>query len=230
MAFTATPDVIADTYAASRARVIALVADLDATQLALPVPGTPKWTVHGVLSHLVGGPVDAVEGQMDGAPGDEWTARQVAARRESTIASMLAEWERVAPQIDAGVRAGTVPAAIALDVLTHEADVRVALDAPPTPDPKAVRFLLEGFAGRAVAVATKRGLPPLSLRATDSGWSAGPEGAAVIGATTEWEWTRALPGRRSVHQVTGYDWSGDPAPYLAIMCPFGPLADSDVIE
>ena len=39
-----------------------------------------------------------------------------------------------------------------------------------------------------------------------------------------------VAGRRSKAQVRGYDWTGDPEPYLDGICVFGPLPDDDVME
>ena len=47
-------------------------------------------------------------------------------------------------------------------------------------------------------------------------------------AAPQHEWARALTGRRSAAQVAAYDWSADPAPYLDLLSPFGPLRDTDV--
>src|SRR5919112_3373997 len=68
-----------------------LVADLTDEQLATPVPATPAWTVHDLLAHLAGGPADAVTGRMDGAPGPEWTSRQVGERLGLPVADLVEE-------------------------------------------------------------------------------------------------------------------------------------------
>jgi uncharacterized protein (TIGR03083 family) len=229
MKFAPTPDEIADRYAAARPRIVAMLKDLSPSELATPVPGTPKWTVHNLLSHLVGGPVDFSEGRIEGAGGEEWTQRQVEARREATLQQLLAEWDGVAPMVDAAARGGVVPAPVTFDILTHESDLRGALGIGPTPDPLAIRFITDGFTARATAVAAKAQLPPLEFCATDSEWKAGTPGG-VRAAAPQHEWTRALTGRRSNRQVGSYEWTGDPAPYLDLLSPFGPLRDSDVIE
>ena len=71
---------MADLYDACLAEVDSLAAGLTPEQLATRSPATPGWTVHQVLAHLAGSASDAVSGRMDGAPGEESTARHVAER------------------------------------------------------------------------------------------------------------------------------------------------------
>jgi uncharacterized protein (TIGR03083 family) len=227
MSFAPTAGEIADRYRDSRCRVIALIEGVSDEQLLAPVPATPKWTVRDLIGHVVGCPIDLAAGHFDGAGSKTWTQAQVDARREKSVAELVAEWETAAARIDAGIRAGSIPAPVALDLLTHESDVRGAVGAPTTPDALAVRFVVDGFGSRAVGAAEKAGLPPLQLRAADTSWSAGtPGGVSAVAA--EHEWARALAGRRSGRQVSGYQWDDDPAPYLDLLCPFGPLPDGDI--
>ncbi|MBV9871559.1 MAG: maleylpyruvate isomerase family mycothiol-dependent enzyme [Frankiaceae bacterium] len=229
MKFAPTPEEIADIYAGAYQRVTALATDFDEADLAVVVPGTPRWTLHGLMSHLVGGPVDFANGRVEGAGGEPWTQQQVDDRVDRSLDELLEEWAGVLPGVDAAVRSGNVPAPVSFDILTHESDIRGALGLDPTPDAAGVRFLTDGFGARAVAVARKAELPPLRLCASDTGWSAGVDGG-VTATATEHEWTRALTGRRSNAQVSAYDWTGDPSPYLPLLSPFGPLRDADVRE
>jgi uncharacterized protein (TIGR03083 family) len=229
MSFAPPPDEIADRYRDARLRVTGLVDGLTDEQLAVVVPGAPKWTVRDLLAHFVGCPIELAAGNFDGAGGETWTQAQVDARREATVGELMAEWEAAAGSVDAAIRAGDVPVPVTLDVLTHESDLRGAVGAAPTPDAAAVRFLADGFGARAVASVAKAGLPPLQLRATDTDWSVGTAGGTSA-AATEREWARALTGRRSVRQVKAYQWSDEPAPYLDLLCPFGPLPEADILE
>lgn len=229
MSFSPTPDEIAERYVEARDRVVALISDLPEDKHFAPVPATPKWTVHCLLSHLVGGPVDLAEGRIEGAGGEVWTQAQVEARRDRSMQQLLEEWDAIAPAADTAIRSGVVPSPVAFDILTHESDLRGAVGAQPTPDPTAIRFVAAGFGTRAVNVAATADLPPLELRATDTGWSIGEPGG-VSAETTEHEWTRGLAGRRSNAQVRAYTWSGDAGPYLDLLSPFGPLPAGNVIE
>lgn len=226
MSFDPTPTDIADRYADAKARVFGILSGLTGTELETPVPGTPKWTIHGLLSHMVGAPVDMAAGRYEGAGGEAWTQRQVEERRDSTLEQLLAEWDAIAPIVDAAVRAGSVPVPVSFDLLTHESDLRGALGLETTPDPLAIRFITDGFGNRACNAVAKAGLPSLHLRATDSDWSYGEVGG-VSAAATEYEWARAMTGRRSNAQVSDFDWSSDPVPYLDLLSPFGPLRQTD---
>jgi uncharacterized protein (TIGR03083 family) len=229
MSIQPTPDEIADRYAAAYQRVTTLAAEFGKDDLATPVPGTPKWTLHGLLSHMVGGPVAFTTGRLEGAGGPEWTQRQVDERVDHSLDQLLDEWAGVYPAIEGGARAGEIPPPLTFDILTHESDLRGALGLPHTPDPQGIRFITDGFGIRTVKVAAKAELPALQLIATDSDWQMG-EAGGVTAKATEHEWTRALTGRRSDRQVSAYDWSDDPAPYLPHISLFGSLREDDVKE
>jgi Mycothiol maleylpyruvate isomerase N-terminal domain len=63
-------------YRDARSRVTDSAATLSDELLQAPVPATPRWTMHELLAHLVGGAADAASGPVDGAPGEQWTARR----------------------------------------------------------------------------------------------------------------------------------------------------------
>jgi uncharacterized protein (TIGR03083 family) len=229
MSWDPTADEIADRYADARARVVTLLADLPDEQIATNVPGTPKWNVRELASHLVGSPTDMLAGNLDGAGGEAWTQAQVDARRGRSIADLLEEWERAMSGLDGAIRGGSVPAPVAFDVITHEQDLRGAIGAPQTPDPLAVRFVTAGFTSRVDHVVAAAGLPPVEFRDPAGNWCLGTPGGVSV-EVSEFECFRALTGRRSGRQVSALVWSGDPAPYLDLLSPFGPLRDTDVSD
>jgi uncharacterized protein (TIGR03083 family) len=229
MSWEPTADEIADRYADARARVVALLADLSDEQAATNVPGTPKWSARELAAHFVGSPTDMLTGNLDGAGSEAWTQAQVDARRGRTMADLLEEWDATMSGLDGAIRAGQVPAPVAFDVITHEQDLRGAIGAPHTPDPLAVRFVTGGFSSRVDHVVAKAGLPPVEFRDPAGSWRLGTPGGVTVEAS-EFECFRALTGRRSGHQVAAFAWSADPAPYLDLLSPFGPLRDSDVSD
>jgi uncharacterized protein (TIGR03083 family) len=229
MTFQPTPEEIASRYVEGRDRVVPIIADLSDDQLTRTVPGTPDWTVRDLIGHMVGCPIDLAAGRFEGAGGPVWTQAQVEARRGNSVGDLIAEWLCKADTIEAAILGGDVPVPVTFDILTHESDLRAAVGAEPTPDPRAIRFVADGFGARAVKAAAKAGLPSLQLRAPDSDWSVGEPGG-ISGEAAESEWARALTGRRSQRQVCAYSWSGDPTPYLDVLCPFGPLPEVDVEE
>lgn len=221
---------IARHYAAAHQRLAALVDELTDDELAAPVPATPGWSVHDVLAHLAAIPTDAFAGRLSGVPTDEFTAGQVAERRDRSAAELLAEWTpNVAPMCD-GARADLVPPQLAVDALTHEQDIRGALGREPALTADELRFCTTLYGAGSAYTVQKAGLRPLRLEASDSDFVAthdGDEPAATLRAP-EFEIFRALSGRRGRGQVLGYDWTGDPAPYLPVVNIFGPLPDSDL--
>jgi uncharacterized protein (TIGR03083 family) len=229
MSWAPTAHDVADRYGDARSRVVAIVAGLSGDQVETNVPSTPKWSVRELISHMVGCPADMLAGNFPGDFHDEWTQTQVAARRGRSIGELLDEWQGIAGPLDTAIRAGEVPSPIAFDVITHEQDLRGAVGAAPTPDPLAVRFVTGGFAARVDRVVADSGLPPLQFQDPEAGWSAGVPGG-VAASATEFEWFRALTGRRSGRQVSSFAWTGDPSPYLDLLCPFGPLRETDVSD
>ena len=155
------------------------------TQLATRVPATPGWTVHQVLAHLAGSASDAVAGRMDGAPGEEWTARHVAEREGTAPAALAAELRSTQAAIAASTEDNPRPA-IVWNISVHLADLREALGLP----------VLEAALWEPVlaAVAPYRlGDVPATVVAGDDRWGAGGDEVEV----SRYELYRALFSRRS---------------------------------
>lgn len=189
----------------------------------VPVPGCPGWSVHDVVAHLAGIAVDVTEGRLRAVPDDAWTAGQVEARRGVPVAEVLDEWApRVGPVADA-LDARRMPVQVAADVLTHEGDVVEALGDRVPPDGgwrDAARLLCRG-------VVTRVDRPgALWVRCGDDVWTGGAGGEPAAAVDVEpWELFRAVFSRRSVGQMRAWAWDGDPEPWLAPLCVFGPRDD-----
>jgi uncharacterized protein (TIGR03083 family) len=228
-------------YESVRRTIVELVGGADAT--AFPVPACPGWSVHDVVSHLVGNCTDILTGNLDGAGTDGWTARQVQERRSRPTADVLAEWDesgsRIADLVDDFP--GRLGRQVVADVTVHEHDLRGALERPGGRGSEGVAigldFLVAGTFGPSVAAL---GLGPLEVEADGRTWRAGtgeqPEAdAASVVKAALWEGVdpspsdrpavgtlradgfelfRALSGRRSALQIRDLDWSVDPEPYL----------------
>lgn len=222
-------------YAAGRQRVCELVGGLSQDEAVTPVPACPAWTVRDVLAHLAGVSADIVTGNLEGLTTEPWTQAQIEARRDASVADLVAEWSEYGPRVEA--LAGRFPPLVAtqwlMDGTTHEQDIRGALGRPGARDTEAVRtvvpFLAREMFGASLAA---RGLPPVEVRAGDTTWTAGGEGpvGAVLQAAP-FELLRAFTGRRSAAQIAALGWSTDPAPYVAAFT-FGPFrpAQEDIHE
>ena len=218
---------VAAVYGACADRISSLAAGLGDDELCRNVPGTPAWNVRELLSHLVGGPADVCSGNLEGVATPSWTKAQVDARRDRSVAELLAEWQSLRGAIDGVCRSGQAPA-LGMDIVTHEQDIAGALGLPSSQDIASLDFAVNGFGGRAVKMANQAGLPPLELTDGD-GWSIGEPGGVTFIASKH-DLIRVMAGRRSARQVTAMDWLGDPTPYLDLLSPFGPLGDTDIAE
>ncbi len=191
-------------YRTCRERITALVSAPGVDE-SLVVPATPEWTVHDVIAHLSGIAEDATSGNMAGAPGDVWTAAQVARGKDRSLDDLLDQWTTLAPFMEAVFSSpeGAPRLNGVFDVHTHEADLRNALGLPVDVPADFLGWVAGIFrAGFADAVAAA-GLPPVTVEAADL------------------EWFRGRLGRRTEDEVRGYGWSADPDPYLDTFFIFG---------
>ena len=227
-----TPMTPGELYADVRLRITDLVRDLDAGRARTPVPGCPGWTVHDVVAHATGLVADVNAGRLDGVATDPWTEAQVEARRDTPLADVLAEWSEQAatfePAMDGWPKG--MSRTVLIDLVTHEHDVRGALGRPGGRDGEPYAIARKGYAVGLAKALAERGLPGLRLEAPDWSFDAGEDPRVTVRAKDSFELFRALAGRRGKGQVLGYDWSGDPTPYLPVLNHFGPLPDEDVIE
>lgn len=180
-------------------------------QLAVQVPACPDWQVRDLLAHTVGAVVDVTAGRIDGAGSDSWTHAQVQARKDSSLAELLAEWSAV-PLEEALLGVSEMQAAqVVFDVTTHEHDLRGALDAPGERDSDGVAIgwewatsilgqLRDGYGEGAIVLTTAEG---------DGTYGSAPPSSGVT--ADRFELFRAMTGRRSHEQVAAWAWTGEPA-------------------
>jgi uncharacterized protein (TIGR03083 family) len=196
-------------YRTCRERVTELVM-ADGVDPDMVVPATPEWTVHDVVAHLSGISEDATTGNMEGAPGDPWTAAQVARGRGRSVADLVEQWTTNAPMMEAFFSSpeGAASAAGVFDVHTHEADLRNAFGLPLDIPSEFLAWSVPMFRASFVQAVADAGLP-----------------AAVLDID-EIEWFRGRLGRRTEVEVRAYPWPVDPGPYLEHFFIFGRAAQS----
>ncbi|HEX7301948.1 maleylpyruvate isomerase N-terminal domain-containing protein [Lentzea sp.] len=195
-------------YRESRQRTAGLAMGLTPPDLALTVPACPEWTVHRLVAHLAGVVADARAGRMDGAPGPEWTARHVSEREDVPVLDLLEQWNADADRLD------RVPSHMALDALTHEADLRAVLGRERVPD--------HAWQATLTAIVTHN-LTDLTVKTEFGSLGTGP----VVVEADGYEFWRAFFGRRSRAQMESWSWS---EPYPVDEMTFFPPRATDLEE
>lgn len=219
-----------EVYRATRDRIIGLVTGHGEQGARTTVPACPAWTVQDTIAHVVGIVDDLHAGRTEGLGSEAWTAAQVDARRGRTLAEVCAEWEGQDGIIAALMASDPwLTTRIVADLVTHEHDVRAALNEPGARDDAAVHVGLQRYAPAFIERAETAGLAAVAVHAGPLQWS--PSGDATVELHgTPFEVLRALTGRRSQAQVQRLDWrGGDPAPYLPLISPYGQPSE-DVVE
>ena len=214
---------VGDLYRSTRLRTQDLLGQLDDDQWGLPVPACPGWDVQAVLAHLVGVIEDSGAGRLNGPPGPEQTAAEVARHQDAAPAELLWHWTELAPPFEQVLSSASVWPAF-FDVLTHEHDLHGALGTAGERDGVDVRLAAKLLVrsvdlgrpfrietGAAVLASASDGEDPLVLRAT------------------AFEAFRLRMGRRSRAQVLAMDWSEDPSEVLDRLFVFGPTT-TDLME
>ncbi len=214
-------DEVGEAYRGIRVRVGELVAWCDDPALGTVAPATPDWTVHDLLAHLVGVTADIVSGNLDGVGTDAWAAAQVEARRRATGDDLLAEWTEHGPVVEEmASQFGRAAGQLVSDATTHEHDVRGALGAPGARGSDAVALSF-GFLGLSLAEqldAADRGA--LVVHHGDTTDTLGTGEAVASLRIDDFEFVRALTGRRCVEQMAAYDWDGAFAPEHLVLARF----------
>lgn len=209
-------------YHQTHARIVELVSDSGPDGLAARVPACPAWTVRDLLGHVAGVAEDVLAGRIPPPPTDADTAAQVERHRDLTFDELLTNWAETVRPWEAG---GDVdaPRPPLLDIVSHEHDIRGALDRPGARHEEIVRVVSDQLLDFDPQV-------PLTVEVEDAAVQLGPPGGDGLRLkTTRWEVLRWRMGRRSRRQMASMNWSGDPTPVLDDLSRFGPT-DVDVVE
>jgi uncharacterized protein (TIGR03083 family) len=214
-------DEVGEAYRGVRLRVGELLASADGATLEAIAPATPEWTVHDVLAHLVGVSTDIVTGNLDGVGTDPWAAAQVERSRDRACTDLLAEWGEHGPVVEEmAAQFGRAAGQLLSDATTHEHDLRGALGAVGARDSDAVGLSF-GFVGLTLGEqldAEGAGALTVHHRATTDTFGTGEPIASL--RIDDFEFVRALTGRRCVAQMAAYDWDGTFAPEHLVLARF----------
>ena len=220
-------------WADAQQRTLALVWD-HAGDMGATVPACPAWTAKDLVGHMVGVDTDAINGDVDENFSDRWTDTHVRQRADTPLEDVVAEWEATRAQADQlfGSAPDALKTGMVVDASVHEQDLRGALDRPGAKDQPGLRVALDMFAEGFESRVREHGLPTLHVDAGHWNRTFGEGEPAVRVAVSEYDFGRALSGRRSPAQVRTWAWSDPQAseqyePYLS---GFGSLRDTDLAE
>lgn len=232
---------VGDVYETTRASIIDLVRSRE-NEFERPVPATPGWRVRDVVSHLVGDVDCILRGDFPmeffrsfGEPEtvvtlNEWTARHLDVRKDRSLEEIVAEWDELTPALLSMMRGetewpdGVVPFAdrvIVTDLGVHQQDLFGAFGVERDRDGPAVKIGSAGYVATLGMRLESDGTGAIVIEAPGKRWVAGGGEPTATLRTDRFELFRALSGRRNVDQVRGYDWDGDPEPFLAYFYPYG---------
>ena len=205
-------------YSESRERFCNLVSQAGDDGLALQVPACPDWTVKEVLAHVIGVAADSVAGNVADMGGDEWTETQVSARRDQALEDLITEWKEHSLLIESTL--DTIHPALAGgligDLITHEQDVRGALDKPGARETTTLELPTYTYIRYFGTRVKKAGLDAVAVDADGLSWVAGAGEPGVSVSGELFHILRSLTGRRTRDEVRRLDWKGDPEPYLDV--------------
>ncbi len=206
-----------------RVRALALAAGEDG--MGVRVPATPAWTARDLLSHMIGLGHDVLAGDEPDDHNEEWTRAQVEARRDRSVADLLAEWAADHDGIVAYLADEPRPLG---DLVIHEQDLRGALGAPGARDSDGVAAIRESMAGRlAENVSDSR---PLRLESDSWVWQSHEGETGAVLRASGFDVFRALTSRRTAGELRSWVVDGDVEPYLDAFAVLGPLPEESLGE
>lgn len=216
---------IPDLYAEGLERVLALGRSLTEADGDVPTAACPGWTVRDVFAHLAGAPADILAGRVEGAPGDEWTGRQVDERRDRTLTENVDELAELGPKLVEALATFPIPQ-MPIDQWIHEQDVRGALGKPGSRDVPVVGWALAAVTKGVGQKRTEGGEPALRVEGDSGTWTLGEGEPVATVKASDFDLLRAFLGRRSPAQVRAWVVDGDPGPVLGTYAVFGPCGEA----
>lgn len=208
---------------------IGLARTLSDDDWATPVPCTPGWTVRDVLSHVAGVPDDGLNGRVDGAATEPWTASQVERNAHFTVDELLTRWESQYELFGAAVNdmgEDRPP----YDCHTHEHDVRHALARPANRESSIIDDAAVALLGSLSEVPV---IITVDFGDGTSRVTGRPGSEAGVGLSiSKFELFRSRLGRRTAQQARSMAWSGPSAAIDAVLAKwfvFGP-SQIEIIE
>jgi len=214
-------------WLAAQQRIHDLLTGRAADGMTRPVPAMPGYAVRDLIIRLSGTGADALSGNIHPTRTPPQAGRPWLAMAD---AQLLTAWKAQAGPLASLVRAQPGAGQLLIDLVTHEHDLRSALDRPGARDDDAVvlsvELLAHDFSDRLRAA----GAPALRMTCEQWGHDTAPPPYHAIIVADRFELFRAFTGRRSAAEIRRWMWSADPAPYLPYLYAGGALRDTDLDE
>jgi len=208
-------------------RVRYLLAGRTCDDMTRLVPAMPGLTVREVLSGLVATGADALDGNIHATYAAPDGGHAPAA---GTDAELIAAWDARAAGVASLVRDDPRAGRLLIDLVTHEHDLRGALDCPGARADDAVVIAVELLAREFAARLRGADVPALRLTCEQWGYETAPPPCHAILVADRFELFRGFTGRRSAAEVRRWMWSSDPGPYLPYLSDSGSLRATDLDE
>jgi uncharacterized protein (TIGR03083 family) len=217
-------------YRGVRLRISELALQLDDARLDAIAPATPTWRVRDVIAHLGGATADMVAGNLEGVASDAWTQAQVDARLDWPITKVIDEWTRCAEVVEPMIAdiPAQMRAMLTIDAISHEHDVRGAVDRPGARDGEGIAFAATSIAR---GLHAQRGDEPAITLILDGEQVVLGQGTPhTTVTTTAFELVRAGVGRRSLEQIEAWTWQGPADPEAMVLGRFSPPRTDPLLE
>lgn len=221
-----------EAYRQTRTRMTGLLREIDPITAQRTVPTCPEWTVTDLAAHVTGVAADITAGRLDGVGTDPWTETQVNDRKGRSITDLMDEWDAAGEAVERVFAGGEAPDQLVFDTVTHEHDLRTAIERPGQRDDAAMLIGLRFVRDFWPLAAAGLDVPPLRVVAGPLELSVGDDPDITL-ELTPFEALRAFTGRRSEAQLRALPWPDhiDPEAWLPAFTwgPFAP-APTDVAE
>jgi uncharacterized protein (TIGR03083 family) len=218
-------------YKGCRGRIEEIASNLAPDDLTRTVPACPEWTVTDLIAHLVGVAEDFAAGNLEKAGSGDWTKAQIARHSKQAMPALINEWDAISKQLDPSLDeiSPGVAAMLIGDAVTHEHDLRGALNLPGARDTDAIWIALDRNVRRFGKRIKDAGLSSVVIRCESRQWQAGILEPSVELEADRFELLRALTGRRTVQEINSLAWTGNPKPYIELVSSY-PVARHSLRE
>jgi uncharacterized protein (TIGR03083 family) len=198
----------------------------------LSVPACPAWTVRQTVAHLAGLAQDIVSLNMEKKAADSWTQAQVDRLGEHGIDELLDLWGQMIDPVTARLTVQASACQLVFDTVTHEHDIRGALNEPDTRTVDlafevAMSFVTtmgDLFIRQGDLAALRLTTPTIGSVQLGDPHTARGHLALIV---SDFEALRVLGGRRSIRQLLALPWQGDPTNLLPAFTELLPAFSND---